>query len=399
MFLVCVGARRCWLTKCLGEPAGLWGNVRARFLQLELGRLYITHRNSDTMATLLRPRLRSLLTTPTKRFKSHIPPKKKNAKWATAKCTVKPPDGPDGKRPFDATMPLRLKDMFKDLPAYEKWFHRTPGLLEIAHKGGLPHLTPKMAKRRQALSGQDPSTFDGVVQLNTEYLGQFGDTMVPLERKEESPRGGVVNFERFEGPLSLLFQHMEIPGWKPAEQLYLAQHSLADLPKELQDDLPTPDVIKALGKGDIYNSSLWMGKAPTCTPLHRDPNPNLFVQLSGKKKIRLLNPQVGQELYEQVMHSLGKSGGSASMRGEEMMQGRELEALENAVWNDEWAHPGGTLGFEVTVKKGGGLYIPLGWWHAVRGVGRGPNVSVSHSAPCQDALLIDVLLQVNWWFR
>jgi hypothetical protein len=351
------------------------------------------------MAPLLRLRPRSLLTTPTKRFKGQAPPKKAAVKWQTAKCNTKPPDGPDGKKPFDATLPLRLKGMFKDLPAYEKWFDRTPGLLETARTGGLTHMTAKNARKRKALRFEDPTSFDGIVELKSEYLDQFGDTMVPLERTEQTAQVDVVKFERFDGPLSLLFEHMETAKPRSAEQLYLAQCSLSDLPKELQDDLPTPDVIKVLGKGDIYGSSLWMGKAPTCTPLHRDPNPNLFVQLSGKKTIRLMRPELGQQLYEQVMHRLGKTGGSASMRGEEMMQGKELEALESAVWNDKWDHPGGTLGYEVIVKKGGGLYIPLGWWHAVRGVGKGPNVSVSHPALCPDTLLIGDLLQVNWWFR
>jgi hypothetical protein len=346
---------------------------------MELGRLLHHHTSvfPTTMAVLMRPRLRSLLATPAKRCLSLKAPKK-DSKWATVKCNTKPPDGPDGKKPFNAMEPLRFKNMFTDLPAYEKWFERTPGLLEIAHKGGLPYLTSKQAKRRKALGSEDPTTFEGIVNLKSEYLDQFGDTMVSLERTEATKQGEVLNFERFQGPLSLLFEHMGTPKWTPELQLYLAQHSLADLPKALQDDLPTPDLIKVLGKGDIYGSSIWMGKAPTSTPLHRDPNPNLFVQLSGKKRIRLLRPNVGQQLYDQVMHNLKKPGGSSSMRGEEMMQGEEFAALESAVWYNKWEHPGGPLGYDVTVKKGGGLYIPLGWWHAVRGVGRGPNVSVSY---------------------
>jgi hypothetical protein len=341
-----------------------------------------------TMAAPVRPRLRSLLATPAKRYKHEkIAPEYSKArqqrlKWANAKCISSAPDGPDGKRPFNNLQPLRLKGLFTDLPAYEKWFERKQGLLEQAQKGLLPNISMKKAKHRNILAGEDPTTFEGVANLNSEYLDQFGDAIVPLERTETTRLGDVVEFERFNAPLSLLLEYMK--EWKAemktGTQLYLAQHALGDLPQALQDDLPVPALMKNLGSGDIYGSSLWMGVAPTFTPLHRDPNPNLFVQLSGKKKIRLMSPEMGKQLYENVMEKLGMPGGAAHMRGEEMMKGKEFLAMESAVWNDNWDRPGGNLGFEVVVKKGGGLYIPKGWWHAVRGIGKGPNVSVSHAA-------------------
>ncbi|KAK1915782.1 hypothetical protein P3342_003595 [Pyrenophora teres f. teres] len=194
-------------------------------------------------------------------------------------------------------------------------------------------------------------------------------------------------FERMNAPLSLLLQHMTAAELQDT-QLYLAQHSLSDLAAPLQEDVPTPtDFFAALhSKGDIYGSSLWMGRPPTVTPLHRDPNPNLFVQLAGKKEVRLIKPKVGQELYERVKAQIGETKGVASMRGEEMMQGKERELLEELVWskdtdkmNDAIMH--GVGGFEVNLRPGDALFIPLGWWHAVRGHGKGANASV------------------NWWFR
>jgi hypothetical protein len=359
------------------------------------------------MAAPMRPRLRGLLATPAKRYKhvkaapEHSAARKVGLKWASAKCVTAAPDGPDGKRPFNSLQPLRLKGLFTDLPAYEKWFERKEGLQEQAKKGPLGNMSMKKARRKAVLDSEDPMTIEGVVNLNSEYLDQFGDAIVPLERTEKTRLGDVAKFDRFNAPLSLLLMHLK--EWKTNRtlnnQLYLAQHALSDLPKALQDDLPVPALLKNLGNGDIYGSSLWMGIAPTFTPLHRDPNPNLFVQLSGKKKIRLMSPDMGKQLYNNVVGKLGKSGGQAHMRGEEMMQGEEFAAMESAVWNDNWENPGGVLGFEVVVKKGGGLYIPKGWWHAVRGVGKGPNVSVSHSLSDDDASLTKTLLQVNWWFR
>jgi hypothetical protein len=153
------------------------------------------------------------------------------------------------------------------------------------------------------------------------------------------------------------------------------------LPKELQDDLPPPEVIKILGQGDIYASSLWMGKAPTHTPLHRDPNPNLFVQLAGKKVIRMIKPDAGRAFYEKVREGMyKKTSDGATMRGEEMMQGEEFDKMKKAVWDDKHGAGESRLGIEVELKPGHGLYIPLGWWHAVRGTGTGPNISVSQEA-------------------
>ncbi len=91
-----------------------------------------------------------------------------------------------------------------------------------------------------------------------------------------------------------------------------------------------------------------------------------------------MNPSVGRQLYVKVRQELGKSSDLGNMRGEEMMEGEELEALERAVWDDEvFENEETTEGLEAELESGDGLYIPLGWWHAVRGVGTGANASVS----------------------
>ncbi|KAI5376239.1 Clavaminate synthase-like protein [Alternaria alternata] len=253
---------------------------------------------------------------------------------------------------FKSDYPAVFKKAFLDIPAIEKWFQ-------------------KLSERPE--------------ELNTAYLEQYGNAIVPLELTRVSTNGSARNqtFERFEAPLSLLLQHMSAAETQDTS-LYLAQHSLADLPAPLQEDLPTPSLflphLKA--RGDIYASSLWMGRPPTRTPLHRDPNPNIFVQLAGKKTIRLMKPEVGRGVYEIVRQKVHGAGGDANMRGEEMMQGGEMEGLEDAVWNDDpEVKMADATGVETTLRSGDALYIPHGWWHAVRGIGRGANASV------------------NWWFR
>jgi hypothetical protein len=125
-----------------------------------------------------------------------------------------------------------------------------------------------------------------------------------------------------------------------------------------------------------------MGRPPTFTPLHKDPNPNLFFQLAGQKVIRLFSSEVGRAIFDAVQARLGGPG-NATFRGEEMMQGQEREELEEAVWGDgsEGLKAWQVEGLEARLGMGEALFIPKGWWHSVRGIGAGMNASV------------------NWWFR
>ncbi|KAF2691309.1 Clavaminate synthase-like protein, partial [Lentithecium fluviatile CBS 122367] len=225
-----------------------------------------------------------------------------------------------------------------------------------------------------------PSTIsDGLHELNSSYLEKYSSTIVPLELRRSDPTAPDgeqrSSFERLEAPLSLLISHMTSSEQTIA--LYLAQCAIDDLPTSMRADLPTPDLLSHLGRGDIYASSLWMGRPPTKTPLHRDPNPNLFIQLAGRKVARLMEPEHGRQLYER----LRAGAGHAHMRGEEMMIGYEMERLEDAVWGDGGGNNQDVRGVEATLESGDALFIPLGWWHAVRGIGQGANASV------------------NWWFR
>lgn len=60
-----------------------------------------------------------------------------------------------------------------------------------------------------------------------------------------------------------------------------------------------------------------------------------------------------------------------------MMQGLERKALHDAVWYSAKVEDG----YEVKLATGDALFIPQGWWHSIKGLGEGVNMSV------------------NWWFR
>lgn len=162
------------------------------------------------------------------------------------------------------------------------------------------------------------------------------------------------------------------------KKLYIAQFQIPDLPVQLQEDLPTPRIVAEAGKGDVYNSSIWLGLEPTYTPLHRDPNPNLFCQLLGSKTVRLLPPKAGDRLYGEVQARLQRNG-SSRIRSFEMMDGPERVMLNAATWGSE--APKDCV--EAQVEAGDALFVPKGWWHSVRSTHRDGRLNAS----------------VNWWFR
>ncbi|KAL2266041.1 hypothetical protein VTJ83DRAFT_5393 [Remersonia thermophila] len=217
-------------------------------------------------------------------------------------------------------------------------------------------------------------------------------------------------FLRFSAPLLLLDAALSWNATRSSPdarltQLYIAQVALSDLPAGLQEDVPTLPVLSRpaptpthldlsadpfpLSVPDIYASSLWLGLTPTFTPWHRDPNPNLFCQLLGRKAIRLMPPEPGKRLFREVLSRLqrqqrGQAGGvsqSAAIRGAEMMQGAERRAWEEVIWGhgDEAGSGAGSPGMrfgnkwtegmeEAVLGPGDALYIPYGWWHSVRTV-------------------------------
>lgn len=258
---------------------------------------------------------------------------------------------------------------FRGIPAFERWF-------------------------QAANSSSFFSSGDNISRLKVEYLHKHGaDAFVPLELTESPPYPANGNnaeddehsFRRFHAPLSVFLQWIQQTTHESPMRLYLAQCQLLDLPQALRDDFPTPSLVSQAGKGDVYDTNIWVGLPPTYTPLHRDPNPNLFVQLAGQKRVRLLTPDDGLALFAFVRRKLRRAGNreAAMFRGEEMMQGKERELLDQVVWNDSDEANGPDSapqekknGYEAQLGPGDGLFIPKGWWHSIKGVGKEVTASV-----------------------
>ena len=253
---------------------------------------------------------------------------------------------------FAPSLPALLpKGRFSGLPAIQKWFMK-------------PEQNGKKAS------------------FNHSFLDRYATAVVPLElTRLTNEISADESFQRAEVPFAMFLEWTKLATKDTPERLYLAQASFSRLPKSWVEDLPTPEIVAEAGTGDIYDTNLWMGVAPTYTPLHRDPNPNLFVQLAGHKIVRILPPDMGERIFEHTKNVLGKSGSSA-FRGEEMMKGEEKQLLEAEIWDDSSQENRLAYeGYEAHVWGADGLFIPTGWWHSIKGVDGGISASV------------------NWWFR
>lgn len=252
---------------------------------------------------------------------------------------------------FIASVPVMLpKGHFRDYPAIHQWF--------VAPEIGLDFASFNYPYLRK---------FDDAI-ISQEYTSMSGDRNTTAEK-----------FSSMEAPLSIFLDWAQRATFNTKDRLYIAQASISVLPSKLKDDIPTPNIVAKAGRGDIYDASIWMGVPPTYTPLHRDPNPNLLVQLAGRKIVRLLPPNIGHEVFAQVRASIGKPT-SSNIRGEEMMIGEEKRLLDNMIWNKDYQNEIRPVSlFEAQLDCGDAVFIPKGWWHSVKGVGKGITASVCYT--------------------
>jgi ribosomal protein L16 Arg81 hydroxylase len=139
----------------------------------------------------------------------------------------------------------------------------------------------------------------------------------------------------------------------------VANNRFFDLPgtRQLLNDLaPLPSFIDSTcPSGSVF---LWFGPAGTITPLHHDTMNVLFVQIKGRKRIRLIPSYQIPFVYNEV--------GVFS----------EVD-LENV---DATRHPLASMADEIdiTLEPGDALFIPVGWWHHVRSLELSISVSFTN---------------------
>ncbi|EGE04425.1 JmjC domain-containing protein [Trichophyton equinum CBS 127.97] len=159
-------------------------------------------------------------------------------------------------------------------------------------------------------------------------------------------------------------------------------HDNVDDEDALSDNITTADPI----------INTWIGPSWTISPLHHDPYHNILAQVVGAKYIRLYSPHTpASQIYprgkEVVNHKASDAStmekkGDADQEQIDMsntsqvdISAIELSPAEVETWEELWPGFFKAEYLETVLKEGECLYIPIGWWHYVRGLQAGISVS------------------------
>jgi lysine-specific demethylase 8 len=157
---------------------------------------------------------------------------------------------------------------------------------------------------------------------------------------------------------------------------------------EVHDD----DGDEVVSAEPIINT--WIGPSWTISPLHHDPYHNILVQVVGAKYIRLYSPHTpASQIYPRGMEVVSQSSRAAndscpvgaqpeaeqaidmSNTSQVDFAAIELSPAESETWESMWPGFSEAEYVETVLEEGESLYIPVGWWHYVRGLRAGISVS------------------------
>lgn len=177
---------------------------------------------------------------------------------------------------------------------------------------------------------------------------------------------------------------------------YLAQHQLFLQLPQLRHDILVPDhcytappthpTDPSQNQPELDEPMLnaWFGPPGTITPLHTDPYHNLLVQVVGRKYVRLYSPhqtgemrargkERGVEMGNTSLLDVGVIEGWDVRPASESDDGADEGAEQRAMAEDEFRE---VPCMDCILEPGDTLYIPIGWWHYVRGLSVSFSVSI-----------------------
>ena len=158
-----------------------------------------------------------------------------------------------------------------------------------------------------------------------------------------------------------------LPDPSKDDLVYMAQN---DLLKPLYEDIIIPAFCRdpkwQVGHGKLYSVMSWLGPKGVTSPLHHDPLDNCYLNLVGRKRFVLFNPQ--EDAYTQWHHA-GTNGQQHNTSPIELEAPTVLQQYPDLA---ESAPPA----LYALLQPGDLLFIPSRWWHHVRSLDFSASVNV-----------------------
>ncbi|RDB21259.1 Lysine-specific demethylase 8 [Hypsizygus marmoreus] len=273
---------------------------------------------------------------------------------------------PDTSPPLSQPENFSLRSSSRDIPS----FNRAPSVLTFQRNlSNRPFIVRGYGRDWPALA-EHP-------WRSAAYLRSVAGPgrVVPVEIGEDYRESGwrqsMMSWENLLSSLDFIDQP---PAHGSTEIIYLAQHNLLMQFPALREDIIVPDYVYAAvdppeyleykppGNDEQLVLNGWLGPKGTISPAHTDPYYNFFAQVVGRKTVWLAPPDVTPFMYpfELTSHS---SESAPNMHNTSRVD--VFSAKEEEDFPDFW-EKGVREAFHETIGPGDLLFIPVGWWHAMR---------------------------------
>jgi hypothetical protein len=184
-----------------------------------------------------------------------------------------------------------------------------------------------------------------------EYLkGRCGDQTVQIQnRRESNPRYEIEN-QTHESTIRFADYVDKVFGGGSTNDFYMTANNAGanrDILPALREDFDLlPEYLDREAASERF--FFWFGPAGTVTPVHHDLTNNFMAQVVGRKQIKLLSPLNHPNVYNHL-----------HCYSEVDLDNIDLER------HPQFRH---VKIHDITLHPGELFFLPVGWWHHVRGL-------------------------------